>query len=125
MVTAFKNYNETHAPFHRPAEDILRRIKEGKYAVEVGRVRAEPDPVKKDLLKKRLMSICWCGTFSQRLDSAIIDHSGLVCLDFDKMTEDELAALRAKLVLDPYTFALFTSPGGKGLKVLVKIPPSV
>jgi len=40
MVTAFKNYNETHAPFHRPAEDILRRIKEGKYAAEVER-RAE------------------------------------------------------------------------------------
>jgi hypothetical protein len=125
MVTAFKNYNETHAPFHRPAEDILRRIKEGKYAAEVERVRTEPDAVKRELLKKRLMSICWCGTFSQRLDSAIIEHSGLVCLDFDKMTDEELAALRKKLTADPFTFALFTSPGGKGIKVLVKIPPSV
>jgi hypothetical protein len=125
MVTAFKNYNETHAPFHRPPEDILRRIADGRYRTEVEAVRAEANPARKDLLKKRLMSICWSGTFSQRLDSAIIEHSGLVCLDFDKMTDEELSDLRGRLVADPYTFALFTSPGGKGIKVLVKIPPSV
>ena len=38
-------------------------------------------------------SICFSGTFSRREDKAIIQHSGLICLDFDNYdTEDELVA---------------------------------
>jgi hypothetical protein len=45
-------------------------------------------------------------------------------LDFDKFPDDnEMDTWRSQLTNDPYTFALFTSPSGDGLKIIVKIPP--
>jgi hypothetical protein len=122
MITVFKTLNDTRQPFYRTAADMLQRIKEGKYAAEVQAVRSAASPVEQKANKERLLSLCWSGKFSQRLDAAIVEHSGLVCLDFDKMDEATFAETRARLVADPYTYALFTSPSGAGLKVLVKIP---
>jgi hypothetical protein len=42
--------------------------------------------------------------------------------DFDKIKSDnEMIELRKTLINDCYTHILFTSPSGKGLKVIVKI----
>ena len=122
IVTVFKNIRETSTPFFRPAADMLRRIRDGANSEQVAAIRKEKDKAKRNALKATLPSICWSGKFPQRNDAAIVEHSGLVCLDFDGLKPKGLQALRERLVADPYTFALFTSPSGDGLKVLVKIP---
>ncbi len=56
------------------------------------------------------------GTFSKRNDSALIQHSGLITLDFDHVSD--LQELKEKLLSDKYfeTELMFTSPSGDGLK---------
>lgn len=46
--------------------------------------------------------------------------TGLLCLDVDKLPAEELTAHRERLQEDEHVLALFTSPSGKGLKVLVQ-----
>ena len=123
-VTIFKNILETDAPFHREVTFILDRIKQGKNKELIKSIRAEKDKTKRNELKKRLPSICFSGTFNKRADSSLILHSGLICLDLDGYSKKkELEEDRAKFKKSKFVYAVFVSPSGNGLKVLVQIPP--
>ena len=123
MITIFKNIKETSTPFYRDVEFVFDRIKNGKYAELVDQIRKEDDKSTRNELKKGLPAICFSGQFKKRADDAIIEHSGLICLDFDGyensglMLEDKHA-----MTENPYVMAVFVSPSGNGLKVIVKIP---
>lgn len=127
-ITIFKSIHATAAPFFKDVTVALERIRSGKDLELINQIRLEPDKAKRNDLKKNLPSICFSGKFRQRSDSNLIKHSGLVCLDFDGFKDKgELALYRKAFLTSPekkkYTFALFTSPSGDGLKVLVRIPP--
>ncbi len=122
-VTIFKNILETDTPFHRDVMFILDRIKEGKNSELVKKIRTEKNKSARNELKKKLPSICFSGVFNKRMDSALVEHSGLICLDFDGYEKKkELAEDRLKFEKNKFVFSVFVSPSGKGLKVLVKIP---
>ena len=122
-VTIFKNIRETETPFHRPVEVMLDRIKRGETKELVKAIRAEKNKSERNELKKNLPAICFSGEFNKRNDSALIRHSGLVCLDFDGYPKaSELRSHKAALTKDPYVLSVFVSPSGNGLKVLVPIP---
>lgn len=124
LITIYKNIKAVSSGFNRDVYYALNRIKEGKSLSLINQIRLEPDHKKRSALKQQLPSICFSGTFKQRNDASIIQHSGLICLDFDKFPNDEqLNNWRASLISNEYTFSLFTSPSGKGIKVLVRIPP--
>lgn len=61
------------------------------------------------------------GTFRQRSETSLIEHSGLLCLDFDHLRDVESLFLR--LLEDEYfeTQLLFRSPSGDGLKWVIPI----
>lgn len=61
------------------------------------------------------------GTFSKRDDKALIQHSGLLCIDFDHL--ENIEKIKNTLLLDEYfeTQLLFVSPSGDGLKWVVEI----
>lgn len=123
QVTIFSNIKETSVPFYRDVLAILSRVKEGKSKDIVRKIRLEKDKELRNKLKQELPAICFSGTFSKREDSALMEHSGLICLDFDNFpSSDEILAKKDELANDPYTFSVFISPSGNGLKVLVKIP---
>lgn len=123
MITIFKNLAQTNTPFFRDIDFVLERIKSGKSKELVDQVRQQTN---KDEFKKQLPAICFSGTFSKRNDAAILEHSGYICLDFDKYESLELLNEdRDKLIVDKYTFALFISPSGNGLKLIVKIPKDI
>lgn len=123
-VSIFKSILAVAAGYHRDVFQILERIRSGKSADLISRIRLETDKEKRNLLKQQLPAICFSGTFRQRNDSSLMKHSGLICLDFDGYkSATALSTARGKLKKDLYTFSLFTSPSGDGLKVLVKIPP--
>jgi len=122
-VTLFRNIVETATPFHRPVDVVLQRIKEGATKDLVKRIRAERNKTERNELKKGLPAICFSGTFNKRNDKSLVQHSGIICLDFDGYEKKkELISHKENLTKDPYVYSAFVSPSGNGLKVLVRVP---
>lgn len=122
-VTIFKSIKDTNTPFHRPVSLVLDRIKNGHSKDLVKGIRQEKEKSARNELKKGLPAICFSGVFTKRLDDSLIEHSGLVCLDFDNYEKQkEMLEDKERLQKDKFVFSVFISPSGDGLKVLVKIP---
>jgi hypothetical protein len=122
-VTIFQNIRDTDTPFFRPVNKILERIKSGATKELVKKIRTESNKAERNELKKQLPAICFSGTFNKRLDTSLIQHSGLVCLDFDGyLKQKELLQDKESLSKSKFVYSVFISPSGNGLKVLVKIP---
>ena len=123
MITIFRNIKETSAPFFRDIDFVFDRIKTGKYKDLITKIREESDKTQRNELKKNLPAICFSGTFNRRADDAIIEHSGLICLDFDGYeSTDDMLSDKASMSVDKYVMAVFVSPSGNGLKSIIKIP---
>jgi hypothetical protein len=124
-VTIFQNIRDTETPFFRDVHVILERIKDGAGATKelVKKIRLEKRKPERQELKKALPAICFSGTFNKRTDASLLEHSGLICLDFDGyLKQKELLQDKETLSKNKYVFSVFISPSGNGLKVLVKIP---
>lgn len=69
----------------------------------------------------RFPFVTFSGIFSHRAESGLIQHSGLLVLDFDGL--DIIRKMKIRLLLDKYLepVLLFTSPSGNGLKAVLKI----
>jgi hypothetical protein len=126
MITYFKSLNDTGVPYHIDIGQAIKRIREGVSKTTVELIRSEKDKSIRNSIKKKLPAICFSGTFSQRSDASVIKHSGFICIDFDGFT-DEWAMLNArhKMISDSFSYCVFTSPSGDGLKVIVKIPAEI
>jgi hypothetical protein len=109
-------------PIGRPKDVAyyLERIKDGAVREQIKEVRAALTQEEKNKAKGELSAVTFAGTFKTRAKSGLKQASGLAILDFDK--PNNLTELKAKLKKDPYTFSVWISPSGKGLKALVKIP---
>lgn len=122
-ITIFKNIKDTDTPFHRDVEFVLDRIRDGKSKELVTSIRKEKNKSERNELKKKLPSVCFSGKFSKRADNSLLEHSGLICLDFDGYPKQkDMIQDKEKMMKDKYTFSVFISPSGNGLKVLIKIP---
>lgn len=122
-VTIFQSIKDTSTPFHRDVMGILIRIKEGTSKDLVKKIRSEKNKTERNELKKQLPAICFSGTFNKRNDNALLEHSGLICLDFDGYEKQKvLLEDKDMLTKNKFVFSVFVSPSGNGLKVLVKIP---
>jgi len=65
--------------------------------------------------------VTFSGTFATRNDKDLVEHSGLICIDFDHVSQPE--ELFQKLLHDEYfeTILLFRSPSGDGIKWVIPI----
>jgi len=125
-ITIFRNIKETEQPFYRPIDVILTRIKEGASKDLVKEIRKENDKTRINQLKQELPAICFSGTFNKRNDSAIMEHSGFICLDFDGYKKNkDLLEEKERISKDKHTYSVFISPSGNGLKAIVKIPQEI
>jgi hypothetical protein len=123
MITIFQDIKSTSTPFFKPIDVILNRIRDGKSKDLVLGIRREKDKTQRNLLKQSLPAVCFSGTFNKREDKALIEHSGFICLDFDGYsTTKEMNEDKKRIAADRYTYSVFVSPSGNGLKVIVKIP---
>lgn len=71
-------------------------------------------------LKRTLPAVIFAGEFSYRKAEALIRHSGLMVLDFDHLGS-ALESTKALLAADRHVLAVFMSPSGDGLKILVAV----
>jgi len=122
-VTIFEKITDVNRPFHVPVNVVVERIRNGRDRTLTDLLRMQPDPEKRKEIKRKLPAICFSGEFSKRENAGLIKHSGLIAIDFDHLG-DRLPELRKRLEADSYTFMLFLSPSGDGLKLVVKIPDS-
>ena len=123
QVTIFQSIKDTSTPHYRNVGVILGRIKSGSSKDLIKKIRAEKNKQERNELKKLLPAICFSGTFNKRTDASLMQHSGLICLDFDGYTSGkEMTEDKEKLRKNKFVFSVFVSPSGNGLKVLVKIP---
>ena len=123
QITIFRNIKDTNAPFHRPIDLILERIKNGTNKELIKKIRSEKNKKIRQELKQHLPAVCFSGVFTKRTDSSISEHSGIICLDFDGYEKrKDMLQDKEKFTKNKYVYSVFISPSGKGLKVLVKIP---
>jgi predicted P-loop ATPase len=98
---------------------ILENIKNGVYEDYVYPVRnAKTDKEKKEA-KSKAPCITTSGTFSQRGNDYLLQHSGLIAIDFDHV--EDIGDAFNLLINDVYSFAVFRSISGTGLCAFVKI----
>lgn len=123
-VTIFKNIKETIAPYHVDIDVILNRIKDGSDSKAlVQQIRKQKKKAERNEIKKKLPAICFSGIFNKRTDTSIVQHSGFICLDFDGYPNFKtLMQDKESLSNNKFVYAVFISPSGNGLKVLIKIP---
>ena len=122
-ITIFKSIKDTSTPFYRDVEEIIERIKNGASRDLVKSIRLEGNKSERQELKKQLPAICFSGKFTKRNDTSLLEHSGLICLDFDGYTKKkDLLGAKQGFSENNYVYSVFLSPSGNGLKVLVKIP---
>jgi len=113
-------------PYYVPIDTALSRIRNGKSKQLVENCQAQTEYKAYSAAKKKLPCIIFGGEFGARAISGLIRHSGFICLDFDKFPDLEtLQMWRDTLESDEYTYSVFTSPSGMGLKVIIRIPEPV
>jgi hypothetical protein len=118
-VSLFPNIKSITGGTEADILTILGHIKAGKWKDQVQAIRQLETANEKRSLKKLLPYFTVSGTFEKRAENGLSKHSGLVCLDIDHDISK-----RSEIEADCYTFACFTSTGGDGLAVIVRIPTS-
>ena len=101
---------------------VLNEIKTERWKKEITEIRNHinnGDSKKADFVKKTLPAFTVSATYKdKRKKENVESYSGLLHLDYDKL--DNIQDVKSKIISNPYTYAAFVSPSGKGLKVLVK-----
>lgn len=114
-VTIFKELFKTDVPYHVDITKIIHRIKSGTSKNIIQNIRNG----NKDL-KTKLPCIIFSGTFSQRNKKSLLEHSGLLVIDFDKV--ENVNEFKNELKNNKHFMLLFISPSGDGVKGVIKIP---
>ena len=100
---------------------FLSEIRSGKaFGHHIQAVRQTSDKKGREALKKRtLPCVTISGVFAPSRNKAnLTNYSGLMQVDFDSLPD--IDAQRELLKKDGYTLAMFNSPSGNGLKLIVK-----
>jgi hypothetical protein len=83
-------------------------------------VRAITDVIEQGKYKAQNFNyVTFSGIFTTRANSKLKSHSGLFCIDVDKL--DNVAPLKLQIIETLPPSLLFVSPRGKGLKLVYKI----
>lgn len=109
--------------------DVLELIKNGDWQDEINNVRSKvaANASEKEIgeVKNTLNYFTASGTFTTRNDAGLIQHSGLLALDFDKLAEYTTIEDAWKAITsDKYTHHAFLSCTGRGICAIVHIDPS-
>lgn len=112
-VTLFPTVFQKEEPVIKSLGYALQRIQKGKSRSTIDAVRAGNGD------KTKLPVVCFSGQFARRSDDALMEHSGLIILDFDKL--DDVDEIKHELAEDKYILAIWVSPSGNGLKALVHL----
>ncbi|MCW5514725.1 VapE domain-containing protein [Muriicola sp. Z0-33] len=108
--------------------DVLSGIKKGTFQKEVLLEIRDQKKRGEDYsqLKRGLTGFTPCGTFNvSRKEGNLKEYSSLVVLDLDNLGVRKLPQIKQQVIHDPHTLAVFVSPSGAGLKILVQVDSDI
>ena len=97
-----------------PPDMILKQIEN----LRLHLLKGEEEKYKQE--KKELNAVTISGTFFERKAADLIDHSGILQIDIDKVENPSM--LRDKIAQDQHIISAFLSPSNQGVKALMLIP---
>ena len=122
-VSMFKNFNRVEQNLELSV--ILDQIRMGKYKARILHLRELVRQGRMDDYndqKRSLPGFTPSGLFKGgRKLQHLKEYSGVIVLDLDDLSQDQLVAVRSRVEELKFTYACFISPGGKGLKILVRV----
>jgi len=102
--------------------EIFELIKTGSTFKPIITKIRKGDSSSKDDLKKQLPCVTISGVFEDsRKYEKLSYHTGLIQIDIDNVLN--ISKSLSQLKNDKFSFAVFISPSGNGIKIIVKIPP--
>lgn len=121
--SVFERVYNTQKSQQSNVSEILNLIKTGtpELILTIDRIRAEESHLEQNNLKYlNLPVVCWNGVFKKRIGGNIEQYSSFLALDLDDLNNESI--LRYKNLLKKHEFvkAIFVTPSGKGLKVIVQ-----
>ena len=124
QISVFKELLKSQdVPYIVPLEKIFERIRVGKSKDIIELVRNANTKDEADKIKQKLPCIIFGGEFKERNKDGLINHSGLMVVDFDKYPSDDVMFDHLhQLKKNNHFVSLFISPSGKGIKGVVSIP---
>lgn len=121
IVTINPSVQQPNNCKHVNLSKVLAHFK-NKDKHDIQKLRAESDSEKQNAMKLSLPVVIFGGKFSARKNSGLIEHSGLVVLDFDCKSKAESEKIETILSNDKFIYSYFSSTRGMGWKALVQIP---
>lgn len=123
-ISLFKElFNSKDVPYNVTLEKVVERIKNGKSKETVDKVRNALDKKEGNKYKNTLPCIMFAGVFSQRNSNGLVEHVGLMSVDFDGFPDTKtMFEQKEKLKQNKHFVMLFISPSGNGIKGVVRIP---
>ena len=105
---------------------IISRMKDpnSKIAQKISVVRPITDDKLRKEAKKSLPVIMWQGIFHHRSNNGCAFLTGLMCIDVDHKTDEELKMVKQTVMGWGCTYCCFKSPSGDGLKVVINTDSS-
>jgi hypothetical protein len=128
MITKLLSIHNTTEFSSIDLEHFYSEIKNANYKNEVDFYRLKFTELGKkgsEPFKQKIPAVVISGTFNESVKNAnLVDHSGYICVDVDNIESNNINELKLKLRQDKYIESYFTSCGGVGLAVIIKIDPS-
>ena len=123
--TQISFYKTLYAKTNTPVTigEILEKIKTGgEHKAVINQLREETDKEKRNKLKNKLPTVTISGLFENgHKEENIKEHSGFIQIDFDNV--ENISEAISKLKKDKFSYSIFLSPSGNGLKIIAKIQP--
>jgi len=121
--STFNNYKDPKPTGEIGMEEYLDRLKNPPQKAQILDVRLlKSRGSKYSTVKEKIGGCTVSGTFSYRSDKDLIQHSGLIALDFDDILREDIDDIKQKLTDDPYVFCYHDTVSGN-LLVIIKINP--
>jgi hypothetical protein len=111
----------THPELDVSISDVVCKLKGDEYKSLIERCRSNGKSTLSMIKEKMLDFVTFSGSFSYRNADSITNYSGYICIDLDKLgdPEDTKPLLSQDTSVPP--LLIFTSPSGKGIKVVYKV----
>ncbi len=118
LISAYNNVHDSNDK-DVALDAFLNGIKSGAWQDQVLKVRTIKDKKERSAEKQKCPLVTISGSFSERKDSSLRKHSGIIAIDIDNI--ENANTTKEILVKDSYVYSAFVSISGNGLCCLFKI----
>ena len=122
MITKFDDVFGTISEFDETLYSFFEIIRSPRFARKIQKLQsylANGEEKRYRTNKKKLLGVTLAGVFREgREDKDLTKYSGLVHVDLDKLSVEQVESFRRILEADPYVLVVFVSASGRGLKVI-------